>query len=94
MATRTRVTVADIEAVLRRAYPDLVARLDADAGGKIFGVVVSEQFAGVPYIDRQDALWQVLRAGLAPESLQAVRILLASTPDEEEVLDEAGVRAD
>jgi putative addiction module component (TIGR02574 family) len=86
MATQTRVTVADIAAVLKRAYPDLVARLDADAGGHIFGVVVSEQFAGVPHIDRQDALWQVLRDGLPRGSLQAVRIILASTPNEEEAL--------
>jgi len=54
-----------------------------------YAIVVSPAFRGVEGIDRQNLMWNALRAKLGEEELRKIVALLASTPEEEAAMAES-----
>jgi len=56
--------------------------LEKLSGGKISGSIVSDAFEGLPLVERQRQIWQVLDEAFAGESANIVGTLLAYTKAE------------
>ncbi len=56
---------------------------------RVGGLVVWEGFAGQDHLERQRAMWKMLRAELTPEEQLQVSALLTLTPEEMAVAREA-----
>jgi acid stress-induced BolA-like protein IbaG/YrbA len=52
------------------------------SGGRLNGSIVSETFKGKRDSERQKMIWDALDRALGPESVRAVGMLLAYTPEE------------
>ena len=76
----------ELTAVLKRAFPNSVIKLEPTASGRIGGYLIAEAFKGMAHMERQDMLWQKLAARLAPPVLDRIVAILTMTPDE--VLDD------
>ena len=77
-----------VETVLEREFPKCEIELEPREGGKIGGVLVWQGFEAVEQIDRQHALWEVLRKHLSEEDRLAITAIFAITPLELEVMRE------
>jgi acid stress-induced BolA-like protein IbaG/YrbA len=82
MAT-TRLTKQKLEDVLSRGLclKDPEFHLEK-AGNRILGDIISPSFKGKRDHERQQLIWDVLKAEFGMESVRLVGILLAFTPDE------------
>lgn len=58
-------------------------------GGRLIGNVVSPSFSGKRDLERQQLLWDALPAELGPDSVRRVGMLLAYTPEEWNIDDDA-----
>jgi acid stress-induced BolA-like protein IbaG/YrbA len=52
------------------------------AGAKVSGSIISDSFRGVTDSERQRRIWDALHEEYGPESVQRAGTLLAFTPDE------------
>jgi len=85
---------ARVRALLTRWYGDARPMLETSSTGSIHGVVVSAGFAGKSDRERQAELWGHLRSDLEPAQLALISYILASTPEEARVLEDAPPDAD
>lgn len=53
-----------------------------DAGGRLVGDIISPTFAGKRDRERQEMIWDALRAELGDDARNRVGMFLAFTPDE------------
>jgi acid stress-induced BolA-like protein IbaG/YrbA len=56
--------------------------LEEHAGGKVGGFVISDTFAGMPQIDRQNLLWGYLDKRLGRDKVEKIIALVTVTPEE------------
>lgn len=54
-------------------------QLERTAGGRVGGFILSEKFAGMKQVDRQELLWRLLEERFSREELQAIVVLLTMT---------------
>jgi len=80
--------IGRIETLLEDKFGD--ARVEelsaAPGGGRIDGVLVWQGFGEDDQVQRQKALWQVLRRHLDPLELQKSSLIMTLTPDELEAM--------
>lgn len=76
-----------IESILRRSFRDSDFNWET-SDDRLFGVVVTPEFHGLPDRLRQQILWGKLQAELSREELVQVLGILTLTPDEDEDLEE------
>ncbi|MBM3957740.1 MAG: hypothetical protein FJ313_06770 [Gemmatimonadetes bacterium] len=55
-------------------------------GSRIGGVLLWKRFEGLDQIDRQQAVWRLLRARLTPEEQQEIGLIMTLTPHEFEMI--------
>lgn len=71
---------------LAAAFPQATIMVHRDSGGKAYATVVWQGFATAPDRVRQQLIWGKLAQQLTPEALREISLILASTPEEDEVL--------
>lgn len=81
-----KLTKSKLKKILRSelALRTPVFRLES-VGGRISGSVISETFKGKRDSGRQKMIWDALDRQLGPQSVRAVGMLLAYTPQEWDV---------
>jgi acid stress-induced BolA-like protein IbaG/YrbA len=70
-----------VERILKAAFPSLES-IDIRNDDGIIGVLVSEEFAGLEAIDRQDKIWSILDQSLTADEKRQIQIIVAATPAE------------
>jgi len=48
----------------------------------VFGVIISDRFAGMETIDRQDLIGEIVQTHLTPEERRRVLVIVGITPEE------------
>lgn len=72
-----------LKEVLRAlGFDDTEVQLEGAGGGKVGGVLVSRKFEGKSQEQRQNELWDALRAKLAPDELVQIVAIMTMTPEE------------
>jgi acid stress-induced BolA-like protein IbaG/YrbA len=88
--SKVRDAVAEIQSVLTRRAKLKAPRFVLEAAGsKVSGSIISETFRGMPDSERQSRIWEALDAEYGPDCAHRVGTLLAFTPDEWDLGDEA-----
>jgi stress-induced morphogen len=77
-----------VEAAIKEAFPDSSLNLEESSGGKLFGMIVSPQFAKMPDRSRQQMLWGVLQKRLTIDDQTQITAILTVTPEEDNLLSE------
>lgn len=77
-----------LEDVLKSSFEDASVDVGETPFQRVHALVVSGSFRGVTDRDRQDLVWQALKRELSKEEQQHVSFVLASTPEEEQALEE------
>ena len=83
--------MAKVEGLLSTHFPGARNRIEMAEtvpGEKVGGSFISEQFRGMPQIDRQTAVRQVLRENLTREEQICVGVIFTLTPKEVAAMDE------
>ncbi|MDZ7289926.1 MAG: hypothetical protein ONB44_10095 [candidate division KSB1 bacterium] len=78
-----------IKDLLQGQYDDVEIRFDHEPGERISGFIISEKFLNMDHEARQGAIWNLLRAHLAPDERQHVLGFLIYTPEEIKAYSEA-----
>ncbi|MGO9833231.1 MAG: hypothetical protein ACLP1X_03360 [Polyangiaceae bacterium] len=63
-------------------FVDAEVQLEQTGSGKVGGVLVSTRFAGRSQEERQNELWQDLRAQMQPDELVQIVAIMTMTPEE------------
>lgn len=72
-----------VASLLSREFPASSPQLEpVRDNGRLWGVLVWDQFEGIDQINRQERLWSVLREHLSPDELHGVSAILTMTPNE------------
>jgi acid stress-induced BolA-like protein IbaG/YrbA len=69
-------------ALLAVGYTVDQIQLEVTQRGNVGGFVISPRFAGQSQVERQEALWAVLREKLPSDQLHRIVSILTMTPDE------------
>lgn len=77
----TQDEARQLEAAIQARFEAQVETEEVSPGRYRFGVI-SAQFEGVPHLQRQDQVWQVVDEVLKSESRLDVSIILAYAPSE------------
>lgn len=79
-----------LTAVLQAEFDGAEVQWDpASPAGKVVGFLVWSGFQGIEHIKRQNRLWKVLRKNLSPQEQLKISAILAFTPEEWTVSQEA-----
>ncbi len=71
-----------ILAALQREFPDVEGNIPLEGATRLYnGIVLSERFQGLSFIERQQRVFGVLRTALGPE-VQKISMLFTYTPSE------------
>jgi len=76
--------------ILKAEFDGAAVQLEpASPAGKVVGFLVWSGFQGVEHIKRQNRLWRALRKNLTPQEQLKISAILAFTPEEWSVSQEA-----
>lgn len=76
-----------VKMVLEEALGPSEYHLDTSASGRVGGVVVADAFEGKSQTERQEMIWDALRAELKPDERIQVMALLTMTTSETSDID-------
>lgn len=79
------MTDRDVDTLRRALAEAFDAEVDATAvngNGRYRFAVLSNRFAGMPQLDRQDAIWRVVDEALSRAAVLDISLIFAFAPDE------------
>jgi len=74
--------IQKLNTLLIANFPGAELELELAGPRRVGGLMVWDGFIGQEQIDRQKALWQVIRSSLSPEEQLRVSAVLTMTPEE------------
>jgi acid stress-induced BolA-like protein IbaG/YrbA len=79
-----QVTERKVRGILLAAFPGMkIDELKRPyPGGKIGGVLIWRGFKDLEQVDRQEKVWEALRAKLTEEERESLSLMITLTPDE------------